>query len=85
MNKVFSDEAWDDYQYWVANDRKILRKVNELLRDIERNGHDGIGKPEQLKHGLEGFWSRRVTHEHRLIYCLDDGQILIARCRKHYK
>ncbi len=85
MNKVFSDEAWEDYQYWVAHDRKILRKVNDLLKDIDRNGHTGIGKPEPLKHALEGFWSRRITHEHRLVYCIQDNQILIAQCRQHYQ
>ncbi len=85
MNKVFSDEAWEDYQYWVDNDRKILRKVNELLRDIERNGHAGIGKPEPLKHDLEGFWSRRITHEHRLVYSIQGNDILIAKCRRHYQ
>lgn len=85
MNKVFSDNAWEDYQYWVENDRKILRKINELLRDIERNAHSGIGKPEPLKHDLEGFWSRRITEEHRLVYSIKDDSILIAKCRKHYK
>lgn len=85
MNKVFSDEAWDDYQYWVDYDRKILRKINELLRNIERNGNTGIGKPEPLKHDLDGYWSRRITQEHRLIYCVQDGQIHIAKCRKHYR
>lgn len=85
MNKVFSDEAWEDYQYWVENDRRILRKVNALLRDIERNGNTGIGKPEALKHDLEGFWSRRITQEHRLIYRVQSGEILIAKCRKHYQ
>lgn len=85
MNKIFSDQAWEDYQYWVNNDRKILRKINELLRDIERNSHSGIGKPEPLKHDLEGFWSRRITEEHRLIYSIEDESIYIAKCRKHYK
>ena len=85
MNKVFSDEAWEDYQYWVANDRKILRKINELIRDIDRNGYEGIGKPEPLKHDLEGFWSRRINQEHRLIYSIHGDEILIAKCRMHYK
>jgi toxin YoeB len=85
MNKVFSDKAWEDYQYWVENDRKILRKINELLRDIERGGHSGIGKPEPLKYDLEGFWSRRITGEHRLVYSIEGDSILIAKCRKHYK
>ncbi len=85
MNKIFSDAAWEEYQYWVENDRKVLRRINELLRDIERNGNQGLGKPESLKHDLSGFWSRRITHEHRLIYRLQDGMIYIAKCRMHYK
>lgn len=85
MNKVFSDEAWEDYQYWVANDRKILRKVNDLIHDIDRNGHTGIGKPEPLRHDLEGYWSRRITQEHRLVYSIHGDDILIAKCRMHYK
>ncbi|MCL2080632.1 MAG: Txe/YoeB family addiction module toxin [Oscillospiraceae bacterium] len=85
MNKIFSDMAWEDYQHWVETDRKILRKINGLLRDIERNGHSGTGKPEPLKHDLEGFWSRRITEEHRLVYSIENGSILIAKCRKHYR
>jgi toxin YoeB len=85
MNKVFSDEAWEDYQYWVDNDRKVLRKINELLRDIDRNGNAGIGKPEPLKHDMEGFWSRRITQEHRLVYWIHDDQIVIVKCRTHYR
>ncbi len=84
MNKVFSDHAWEDYQYWISNDKKILKKINELIRDIKRNGHDGLGKPEPLKHDLEGFWSRRITEEHRLVYSFDDENLYIAKCRKHY-
>lgn len=85
MNKIFSDHAWEDYQYWIENDRKILRKINDLIRDIERNGHSGIGKPEPLKRDLEGFWSRRITDEHRLIYSIEDDSLFIAKCRRHYK
>ena len=85
MNKNFSDIAWEEYQYWVQNDRKILRRINELLQDIERNGHRGIGKPEPLKYDLEGFWSRRITDEHRLIYNIEGNTINVAKCRKHYK
>jgi toxin YoeB len=61
MNKVFTGHAWDDYLYWQAQDKKILRKINLLIKDIERNGNEGIGKPEPLRHELQGFWSRRVT------------------------
>ena len=83
MNKVFSDISWDEYQYWIANDKKILKKINELIRDIERNGNDGIGKPEALKNELSGFWSRRITDVHRLIYNVDESNSYIARCKNH--
>jgi len=85
MNKIFSDQAWEEYQYWIQNDRRILKKINELLQDIERNGHVGIGKPEPLKLDLEGFWSRRITEEHRLVYSIEGGAIYVAKCRKHYR
>ena len=85
MNKVFSDVAWDEYQYWIANDKKIFKRINQLIKDIERNGHSGIGKPEPLKFELEGFWSRRITDEHRLIYSINGNDLFIAKCRKHYK
>jgi toxin YoeB len=85
MNKVFSDRAWEEYQYWIANDKKILKRINELIRDIERGGHTGMGRPEALKHDLEGFWSRRITEEHRLVYSIDGDHLYIAKCRKHYK
>jgi len=84
MNKVFSDIAWDHYQYWVVNDKKVLKKINELIRDIERNGNAGIGKPEPLKNELSGFWSRRITDVHRLIYSMDEANIYIAKCKGHY-
>ncbi|HCC34423.1 MAG TPA: Txe/YoeB family addiction module toxin [Ruminococcaceae bacterium] len=84
MNKIFSENAWNEYQYWVENDKKILKKINELIRDIERGGHAGKGKPEPLKHDLEGYWSCRITEEHRLVYSLDADNIYIAKCRRHY-
>jgi toxin YoeB len=84
MNKVFSDAAWEQYQYWLLNDKKVLRRINELIKDIERNGHHGIGKPEPLKYDLDGFWSRRINSEHRLIYSIDGSNIYIAKCRFHY-
>ncbi len=84
MNKIFSDIAWAHYLYWQSEDKKILRKVNELIRDIERNGNEGLGKPEPLKHELSGYWSRRITEIHRLIYSIDDGNIYIASCKGHY-
>jgi len=85
MNKVFTDIAWEDYLYWQATDKKILKKINELLKDIERNGNEGLGKPESLKHELEGFWSRRITLEHRLIYQIVGETINILQCRGHYE
>ena len=85
MNKTFTQNAWEDYLYWQTQDKKVLKKINELLRDIERNGHTGIGKPEPLKHELSGFWSRRITDEHRLIYSLEDHNINIISCRYHYE
>ena len=85
MNKRFTDITWEDYLYWQTNDRKILRKINDLIKDIERNGNEGIGKPEPLKHELEGIWSRRITLEHRLIYKLTGSEIIILQCRGHYE
>src|SRR5665648_1207612 len=84
MIKIFSDIAWDHYLYWQTEDKKILKKINELIRDIERTGNAGIGKPEPLKHELCGYWSRRITDVHRLIYQIDDDKINIISCRNHY-
>ena len=86
MRKPFSDRAWDDYQYWIKTNKKMLKKVNDLLKDIERNGNEGLGKPEPLKHSLEGYWSRRTNDEHRLVYRIlkDDDAIYIAQVRLHY-
>jgi toxin YoeB len=81
MNKIFSDIAWQHYLYWQSEDKRILRKINELIRDIERHGNSGLGKPEPLKHELSGYWSRRITDVHRLIYSLDEENISIASCR----
>ncbi|GHV55430.1 txe/YoeB family addiction module toxin [Synergistales bacterium] len=85
MNKNWSDEAWDDYLYWQSQDKKILKKINDLLKDIERNGEsEGIGKPEPLKGNMSGLWSRRVTEEHRLVYRIIDGTVEIIACKEHY-
>lgn len=83
MNKIFSDEGWADYVYWQTQDKKTLKRINTLLLDIERNGHDGIGNPELLK-GMSGYWSRRINEKDRLVYKIADGEILIAQCRTHY-
>ncbi len=84
MKKIFSDHAWEEYLYWEKSDRKILQKINALIKDIERNPYQGIGKPEPLKHGLAGYWSRRINSEHRLVYKIEDDSILIAQVRHHY-
>ena len=75
MNKVFSENAWHGFMTWVQEDRKTARKINELLKDIEWNGHEGIGKPEPLRHDLAGYWSRRITQKDRLIYTFDEKNI----------
>lgn len=84
MKYVFVDESWEDYQYWLKTDKKILLRINELIKDISRNPFQGLGKPEPLKHKYKGFWSRRITDEHRLIYQVRGEEILILKCRFHY-
>ncbi|WP_089728978.1 Txe/YoeB family addiction module toxin [Candidatus Thiosymbion oneisti] len=77
-------KAWNDYLYWQQNDKRVLKRVNTLIKDMKRNPFDGIGKPEQLKHEWSGFWSRRINDKHRLVYTFQDGNIIIAQCRYHY-
>ena len=84
MNKLWQDEAWEDYLYWQMQDKRILKRINQLLQDISRNGYDGIGKPEPLKGDLSGWWSRRIDDCHRLVYRIRNDQIEIAQCRSHY-
>lgn len=84
MNLIFSTEAWDDYQYWLKTDKKILRRINLLIKDTMRNPFEGIGKPEPLRHALSGYWSRRITEEHRFVYKVADNELLIAQFRYHY-
>jgi len=84
MKYIFVDESWEDYLYWQKNDKIILKRINQLLKDIARNSNTGIGKPEPLKHKYQGFWSRRINAEHRLIYQIREDEILIAKCRFHY-
>ena len=81
---LWHPSAWDDYVYWQQNDRKILVRINELIRDCQRNPRSGIGKPEPLKHALSGYWSRRINEEHRLVYTVDGKTLIIAQCRYHY-
>lgn len=85
MRYVFVDESWEDYLYWQKTDKKKLKRINELLKDISRNPFIGIGKPEPLKHKYKGFWSQRIDSEHRLIYKYKEDEILIAKCRFHYE
>lgn len=84
MNKVFTENAWKDYLYWQTEDRKTLKKINQLLTDISRNGNVEIGKPEALVGDLCGYWSRRINDKDRLIYKIDEQNIYIISCRFHY-
>jgi len=84
MKYVFVDESWEDYLYWQNTDKKKLKRINDLLKDIARNPYEGIGKPEPLKYKYSGFWSRRIDEAHRLIYKYTNGEIQIAKCRYHY-
>ena len=84
MLLVWDANAWEDYLWWQSQDRKVLKRINLLIQDIQRNGHDGIGKPEPLKHDFAGYWSRRITDEHRLVYKITDTEVRIAACRYHY-
>lgn len=84
MKLVWDEDAWSDYVRWQTEDRRVLRRINDLVKDIARSGNEGIGKPEPLKHGFQGYWSRRITQEHRLVYRIADDEIRIAACRYHY-
>lgn len=84
MKLVFADEAWDDYLYWQKQDRKTLDRINKLIQEITRDPFVGVGKPEPLKHALSGWWSRRISDEHRIVYRLEGDQLWIAQLRFHY-
>ena len=84
MNKLFTDEAWNDYLYWSQTDKKQLKKINELIREIDRTPFEGLGKPEGLKQNLKGFWSRRIDQEHRIVYKIEEEQIVFISFRYHY-
>ncbi len=84
MRIVFSKIAWEDYTSWLSEDKKMLRKINELIKDIQRNPFTGKGKPEPLKYDLAGLWSRRIDREHRLVYQVQDNEILVYSCKFHY-
>ena len=85
MDKKFTDEAWNDYLYWFENDKKLLKRINLLIKDIDRNPFEGIGKPEPLKASLQGYWSRRIDSEHRIIYAVENKQIVYISFRFHYE
>lgn len=84
MKLIFAEKAWEDYLYWQQADKKILKRINTLIKDIKRNPYSGIGDPEPLKYNWSGFWSRRITKEHRLVYAVEKDSIMIAQCRFHY-
>jgi len=84
MKLVFADQAWEDYLYWQKQDRKMVERINKLIQETQREPFSGIGKPEPLKHALAGFWSRRITDEHRMVYRIEGKELQIAQLRFHY-
>jgi len=84
MKLIFSDEACDDYLYWQKQDRKMMERINQLIQEVKREPFSGLGKPEPLKHALSGFWSRRTTDEHRVVYRVEGDALLLAQLRYHY-
>ena len=85
MNVSFTEESWTDYLYWQSTDKRVLNKINELIKVIRRTPFQGIGKPEPLRHQLKGFWSRRIDLAHRLVYEVRQSEILVISCRYHYE
>lgn len=84
MKLIFSDEAWEDYLYWQEQDRRMVVRINRLIEETKRDPFTGTGKPEPLKHALAGYWSRRINEEHRMVYKVEDGALLLAQLRYHY-
>jgi len=84
LKLIFSERAWEDYLYWQETDRKLVGRINYLLREIQREPFSGAGKPEPLRHAFRGYWSRRINDEHRLVYKIKDDAVLIAQLRYHY-
>jgi len=84
MKLIFSENAWEDYLYWQKTDKKLLNRINKLIKETKREPFDGVGKPEPLKHGLAGYWSRRINDEHRMVYKVTDDALLLAQLRYHY-
>ena len=84
MNKIWHDKAWDEYVEWQAEDKRTLKRINILLKDIDRNPFTGIGKPEPLKNNWQGYWSRRIDEVNRIVYKIENSQMIIAQCGGHY-
>ena len=84
MKLIFAESAWEDYLYWQKQDKKILNRINALVKEIKRSPFEGIGKPEPLKHALSGYWSRRINDAHRIVYAVRGDSIFIAQLRYHY-
>lgn len=84
MKLIFAENAWEDYLYWQKTDKKMLKRINLLIRDITREPFDGIGKPEPLKHAFAGYWSRRISDEHRIVYRIHQNSLLVVQLRFHY-
>ncbi|HEV2853680.1 MAG TPA: Txe/YoeB family addiction module toxin [Thermoanaerobaculia bacterium] len=84
MKLIFSERAWEDYLYWQETDRRLVNRIHQLIRDIQREPFSGIGKPEPLRHAFQGYWSRRINDEHRIVYKIEDDSVLIAQLRYHY-
>ena len=84
MRILFSEQAWEDYQHWISTDKKILKRINLLIRDTARDPFGGVGKPEPLRHLLKGYWSRRITEEHRMVYRVREDTLMLAQLRYHY-
>lgn len=85
MIKAWTDEAWEDFEYWLKQDKKTLKRILQLLKDIDRNGYEGIGKPEQLKGEFSAYWSRRIDDCNRIVYRIDNGVLKIIQCGSHYR
>jgi toxin YoeB len=84
MRLIFSDAAWEDYLYWQTQDKRMVVRINKLIKEVQREPFVGIGKPEPLKHALAGYWSRRITDEHRMVYKVEGDSMLLAQLRYHY-
>ena len=84
MTITFSENGWDDYLYWQKVDKKIVKKINKLIKEIQRTPFEGSGRPEKLRYDLAGYWSRRIDQEHRLVYQVDNDRVLVYSCRFHY-